>query len=142
LGDFRSVTDTLVKACPLIFTALSFAFAARCNVYNIGAEGQLYMGALASVAVGIYARGFPVFLHLPLGILAGGTAGALWAGLAAVIKIKKGVSEVVTTIMLNYVAVLIASALVYGPMIENAIRSPQTREVVTSAMLPVLFTRT
>jgi simple sugar transport system permease protein len=142
LGDFRSVTDTLVKACPLIFTALSFAFAARCNVYNIGAEGQLYMGALASVAVGIYVKGLPVFLHLPLGILAGGAAGAVWASLAAVIKIKKGVSEVVTTIMLNYIAILIPSALVYGPMIENAIRSPQPREVMTSALLPVLFTRT
>lgn len=138
-GDWRSFTDTLVKTTPLVFTGLSFAFAAKCNIWNIGAEGQLYMGALASVAVGIYAAGLPTFIHLPLSILAGACAGAGWAGIVAWLKIKRGINEVVTTIMMNYIAILIASALVYGPMLEDPYKSPQTKTVLESAILPVLF---
>lgn len=141
-GDWRSTTDTLVKATPLIFTGLSFAFSAKCNIWNIGAEGQLYMGAVASVAVGIYAAGLPAVIHLPLAVLAGMLAGGLWATIVAWLKVKHGINEVVTTIMMNYIATLIASALVYGPMLEDPYKSPQTCAVLASAELPVLFQRT
>lgn len=139
MGDWRSITDTLLKATPLVFTGLSFAVAAKCNVWNIGAEGQLYMGALASVAVGIYLKGLPIYIHLPLALLAGALAGGLWASAVAWLKVKFNINEVVSTIMMNYIAELIASALVYGPMIENPFKSPQTCKVLASARLPVLF---
>jgi len=138
-GSFRAFTDTLVKTVPLVFTGLSFAVAAKCNVWNIGAEGQLYMGAVASVAVGIYVKGLPMAIHLPLAIIAGMAAGAIWAFIAAWGKVRFKVNEVVSTIMLNYVAILIASALVYGPMIEDPYKSPQTTDVLETARLPVLF---
>lgn len=142
VGDWRSITDTLVKTIPLIFTSLAFAFAAKCSVWNIGAEGQLYMGALASVAVGVYCAGLPTAIHLPLSLLAGALAGGLWAGIAAWLRIQLKINEVVNTIMMNYIATLIASALVYGPMIEHAGKSPQTKAVLETAELPVLFSGT
>lgn len=139
VGDWRSLTDTLVKTVPLVFTGLSFAFAAKCNIWNIGAEGQLYMGAVASVSVGIYCTGLPMFLHLPLALLAGALAGGLWAAIPAWLKVRFRINEVVSTIMLNYTAILIVSALVYGPMIEDPYKSPQTCKVLSTARLPVLF---
>ena len=139
VGDWRSLTDTLVKTVPLIFTGLSFAFAAKCNIWNIGAEGQLYMGAVASTAGGVYCTGLPALLHLPLALLAGALAGGLWASIPAWLKVRFKINEVVSTIMLNYTAILIVSALVYGPMIEDPFKSPQTCKILPTARLPVLF---
>ena len=138
-GDMRSITDSLVKAIPLIFTGLSFAFAAKCSAYNIGAEGQLYVGALATVAAGVYLTGLPAPVHIPLCLLAGALAGGVWAGIAAWLKVRLGVNEVINTIMLNYVGKLVVSFMVYGPMIENPSKSPQTKPLLDSALLPVLF---
>lgn len=138
-GDFRSLTDCLVKAIPLVFTGLAFAFAAKCNIYNIGAEGQLYVGALATVAAGVYLTGLPAPVHIPLCILAGALAGGIWAGIAAWLKVRLGINEVINTIMLNYVGKLLVSFMVYGPMIENPNKSPQTQQLQDSALFPVLF---
>ena len=139
VGDWRSLTDTLLKTVPLSLAALAFAFAAKCSVWNIGAEGQLYMGALASVAAGIYLQGLPRAIHLPLALIVGALAGGLWAGIAAFLKIKLKINEVVNTIMMNYIAIRIASALVYGPMIEHFGKSPQTKAVLETAELSVMF---
>ncbi len=138
-GDLRSITDSMVKAIPLVFTGLAFAFAAKCNVYNIGAEGQLYVGALAAMAAGIYLPAMPPVLHVVVSLLCGALAGGIWAGIAAALKVRLGINEVINTIMLNYIGKLFVSFMVYGPMIEGAGKSPQTLPVQESAELPALF---
>lgn len=138
-GSLRGITDSVVKAIPLVFTGLAFAFAAKCSVWNIGAEGQLYVGAVTTMVVGIYLKGLPPLMHIGIALLVGALSGGLWAGIAAILKIKRNVSEVINTIMLNYIAVLFASFLVFGPMIEDRGRSPQTRQLLESAQLPILI---
>ncbi len=104
-GNLYSLGVTLTKTTPLILTGLSVAFAFRCNLLNIGAEGQLYAGALAAVLVGIYVRGLPSFLHIPLCLLSGFLAGAFWGGVAGYLRASRGINEIITTIMLNFVAI-------------------------------------
>ena len=120
----------------MIFTGLSFALAKRCGLVNIGAEGQLYMGGFLATVVGIYIKGLPIYIHLPLAIAAGFIGGGLWGLLAAWLKIKFGASEVITTIMLNYIAIHWISYLVTGPMKEPPGNFPQTPQVEITAQLP------
>lgn len=104
LGNLPFIGDTLCRATPVIFTGLAVAFAFKCGLFNIGVEGQLLMGALAAALVGHYVKGLPIYIHLPLSILAGALVGALWSALAGLLKAWRGVHEVITTIMLNYIA--------------------------------------
>lgn len=136
LGNTNAIGETLVKTTPLIFTGLSFALAKRCGLINLGAEGQLYIGGFLATVVGIYLKGLPLFIHLPLAILAGFIGGGLWGILAAWLKVKFGASELITTIMLNYVAIHWVSYLVTGPMKEPPGNFPQTPAVELSAQLP------
>ena len=135
-GDLRTFTEVLIYATPLILIGSGLAVAFRCNIWNIGAEGQFYAGAVASAAIGIYVHGLPVYLDVPLILLAGLTGGALWGMLAAWLKIRFNASEIVTTIMLNYIAIVGTSYLVTGPMIEKDGHYPQTDLIDPSAMLP------
>ncbi len=136
LGSNKAIGETLIKAVPLIFTGLSYALANRCGLINIGAEGQLYMGGFLATAVGIYFKGLPVFIHLPLAIISGFIGGGLWGFLAGWLKVKFGASEIITTIMLNYVAIHWVTYLVTGPMKEPPGTFPQTPVVELSAQLP------
>ncbi len=134
-GSLNSIGETIVKATPLIFTGLSFAVAHQCGLVNIGAEGQLYIGALFSTMVGLAFPGLPMFIHMPLAVLAGVAGGALWALVAAVLKVKCGSSEIIVTIMLNYVAIYFVSYMVGGPLIDPAGNNPQSPMVNASAAL-------
>ncbi len=136
LSNVNSMAETLVKTTPLIFTALSYAFAARCGLVNLGAEGQLYAGAIFSTTLAIYLTGLPMIIHLPVAISAGFIGGGLWGLLAGWLKVRFGASEVITTIMLNYIAVHFLSFLVTGPMIEPPGNFPQTPQAQLSAILP------
>jgi general nucleoside transport system permease protein len=102
-GTPYDVSETLVSATPLIFAALAVAFAFRGGLFNIGVEGQLYVGAIASTFVG-YSLHWPGWLLLPLCCLVGLLAGGLWAAAPAILKAYRGAHEVITTMMLNYVA--------------------------------------
>ncbi|MEC5399196.1 ABC transporter permease [Uliginosibacterium sp. H1] len=119
-GSRFALSETLTRATPLILTGLAAAVAFRARLYNIGAEGQLYLGALAAVAVGGLHGGTgwdlsPVLLF-PLMLLAGAAAGALWLLGPAWLKTKLGVDEVVTTLLLNFVALLCVSLMLDGAM--------------------------
>lgn len=103
-GDKRSIGETLVYATPYIFGGLSFAIAARAGMFNIGVEGQLVMGGLACGLVGAVDLGLPSFLFLPLALLTAAVAGGLWGAIPGVLKARTGSHEVITTIMLNYIA--------------------------------------
>jgi len=115
-GSRFAIGETLTRATPLILTGLSCAVAFRAHFYNIGAEGQLYLGALGAVAVGGSAIALPAPILFPLMIAAGMAAGALLLVVPALAKTRLGVDEVVTTLLLNFVALLFVSMMLDGPM--------------------------
>jgi simple sugar transport system permease protein len=133
--DRTAITEVLIKATPLIFIGAWLAVAFRCSIWNIGAEGQFYAGAVAATAVGIYLGDLPRFLLVPMVLIAGASSGALWGMLAAFLKNRFGANEVVTTIMLNYIAIFITGWLVTGPMIETAGLFAQTAKISQNAWL-------
>jgi simple sugar transport system permease protein len=142
-GAFGSVyavlSATLVRATPLIFVGLAVGIAFRAGILNIGAEGQLLAGAAAAVAMGLAADGLPRVVALPLVLLSGAAAGSAWAGIAGWLRLRFGVLEVISTLMLNFVAVYVVSWLVRGPMQEPSGVYPQTVELGTAARLPTLI---
>lgn len=105
----RAISETLVASTPLIFGGLSFAIAARAGLFNIGIEGQFFLGSLAAGLVGATDLGLPFALHLPLAVVSGAIAGAFWGMIPGALKAKTGASEVITTIMLNYIAFRIST---------------------------------
>jgi len=118
VGTPSSLTETLIKTTPLVLTGLSVAVAFRCGVWNIGAEGQLLAGMLGTAAAALYLPRLHPVASAPLCLLAGAASGALWAALPALLKIKRDVPEVISSIMLNFLAVYLIEYLVRGPMHE------------------------
>lgn len=132
LGTPQKFASSLVSACPLIFTALAAAFAYRCGVFNLGGEGQFIMGAVSAI-VFLLVTGIEGIAGTVLAILVGTVVGALWAALPGIMKITRGLNEMITSIMLNYVATLFM-----GFIYTNAFRdggNPQTPSVADSVML-------
>ncbi len=121
-GSRFAITETLTRATPLIFTGLAVAVAFRARLYNIGAEGQLYLGALAAVAVGgsRWAAAWPLWLAFPTMLAAAALAGALLLLLPALLKTHFAVDEVVTTLLLNFIVLLFVGAMLDGPMKDPA----------------------
>lgn len=111
-GNSKAVSGAIQKSIPLIFAGLALAFGFKCQVFNMGAEGQLLFGGLAAALVGRYVVGLPAWLHLPVTILGGLAAGGLWALLPALLKIRRGVNEVISTIMMNNIGALAVSYLI------------------------------
>ncbi|HHV54252.1 MAG TPA: ABC transporter permease [Firmicutes bacterium] len=138
LGSPYALSESLVTATPYIFAGLAVGLGFRAGLFNIGAEGQLFIGALASVWVGYAITGLPVCVHLPLAVLAGALAGAVWAAIPGYLKARTGAHEVVNTIMLNYVAFRLSDWLINGPM-KRPGWVPITPEVQPTAYLPRLF---
>ncbi len=135
--EYVLVGDALVRATPLILAGLAVAIAFRAGVLNIGAEGQLLAGAAASAAVGVKAGGLGLIV-IPLALLAGVAAGALWAGIAAELRKRFHVLEIISTIMLNFIAIHLVSYLVRGPLQEPSRIYPQTESLPLTAQLPVI----
>jgi len=96
--------NVLFRATPLIFTGLSVAFAFRCGLFNIGGEGQVLIGSFLATWVGFTFTSLPAFILIPLCILAAAAGGALWAAIPGLLKAKRGVHEVIVTIMMNWIA--------------------------------------
>ncbi|WP_201007394.1 ABC transporter permease [Paenibacillus glycanilyticus] len=138
-GDANSVKETLVKATPLLFAGLCYTFAYRSGLFNIGAEGQIYIGAMTGTMAALYVPGLPGFAHLPLCIAAGAAGGAVWAGIAGALKIFKGASEIINTIMLNYMGIYLVSYMVTGPMKDPSGTLPQSARLPESALLAKLL---
>ena len=127
---------TLVRAVPLILTGLAVTVAFKSGVWNIGAEGQFYAGAIAAVWVGLGVGDFPSFLSIPLVFLAAAAAGSFWAFLPALMRIRLGVGEVVTTILMNFVAIHLVSYVVRWPLQEARGIFPNTDLISDSVRLP------
>lgn len=140
-GAFSSMdnlANTLSSATPLIFTGLGVSIAFKAGVANIGAEGQLYIGGMAAAIVGIYAP-FPKGTLLPAALLAAFVFGGIYGMIPAALKIKTGTNEVVTTLMLNYVATLFTSYLVNYPLKAPKAPIGMTRNIQEAAKLPVIY---
>ena len=127
---FGPLSETLVSATPLIFTGLSVALAFRAGLFNIGAEGQLYIGALFSIIVGFSFAGLPWFIHLPLAVLAGFAGGALWGFVPGILKARTGAHEVIVTIMMNFVAYRIIDYALKTPFVQREGRPDPISKIV------------
>ncbi|MGE5552312.1 MAG: ABC transporter permease [Betaproteobacteria bacterium] len=136
LGSLHGISETLLKTGPVLLTGLSFALAFRSGLFNVGAEGQLYLGALGSILVAVYIKGLPLLLHLPLAVAAGFAGGGLWGLLAGWLKVRFGANEIITTVMLNYVAINLIGFLVNGPLQEPTKMFPETAQAAVTAQLP------
>lgn len=118
LSDAFGWSETLVRVVPLIFVALGIAVAFRTGIFNIGAEGQMLMGILAGTATALALTGMPKYVVLPLSLIAGALGGGLWGALAGWLKARLGVNEILSTVMMNYIAAQFYGWLLRGPMID------------------------
>jgi simple sugar transport system permease protein len=136
-GSRGAWTATLLKTCPLLLTGLAVALSFRAGVWNIGAEGQLYAGALVATAVATrIASDAPALVLVPFVALAGAAGGAALAGIAGILRATRGVSEVITTILLNFVAIQAVALAVHGPLQEAGASYPQSDALPVAALLP------
>jgi general nucleoside transport system permease protein len=136
-GTQFAALETLTRATPLIFTGLAVAVAFRAKLWNIGAEAQLYIGAVVTVVLGTGALSLPSFVLIPVIMLAAMAAGALLLLGPAVLKTRFGVDEVVTTLLLNFIVLLFVSMLLEGPLKDPmGLGWPQSPKVIAEAQLP------
>lgn len=132
------LSESLTNSVPYIFAGLAVALGFRCGLFNIGAEGQLWIGGLTSVWVGYAIKGLPWFIHLPLALLAGALGGALWGAFPGWLKARTGAHEVINTIMMNYIAFRVSDYLLTGPMKRSGY-NPVSPPIEPTAYLPRLF---
>ncbi len=142
LTNYYGFSNTLTKTTPLLLTSLGVLVALKAGQFNIGGEGQIYMGGLGSALVGLYVKGLPLVIHLPLGLLVGFLFGAVWGLIPGYLKAVRGINEVITTLLLNYVAQNLISYLVSGPMIEPGAPSPFSPKLAQTAQLPTILPQT
>lgn len=135
---FWPLTESLTAATPYIFAGLAVGLGFKAGLFNIGAEGQFFIGSLGAAFVGYSLIGWPWYLHLPLAILGGFLAGAIWGAIPGWLKAKTGGHEVVNTIMMNWIAFRLSDWLINGPMKAPGFR-PVTPHIQVSAELPRLF---
>ncbi len=136
LGSQRGLIRTLEKTTPLILAGLAVAVALRVGLFNIGAQGQLIMGAFFATWAGFTFTNLPALVHVFVGLLAGIIAGGLWAAIAGLLKAYRGVHEVISTIMLNSIAIAILDYLVNYPYKEPGQSLPRTVPILATAQLP------
>ena len=138
-GGERQITETLLKATPILLIGLGLTAAFRARVWNIGCEGQYYMGALFGGLVALYLVDLPRPLLLIAMLLAGLLGGALWALIPALFKVRLGMNEIISTLMLNYIATLLMEYLVRGPLQEPDGFLPVSAKFDAATRLPTLF---
>jgi len=132
-GNRIALTDSMVKATPLIFTGLAISVAFSASLYNIGADGQLVIGAIAAGAVGPFLGAWPRPLAITIVMLAGALGGGIWGGICGRLRAYRNTNEVISTIMLNFVAAQILSWTVHGPLMEASRAYPQSMPIAPSA---------
>ncbi|MFA5523244.1 MAG: ABC transporter permease [Tissierellales bacterium] len=137
-----NLAEVFVKATPIILTGLAFTFAFRTGLFNIGGEGQMFAGAIAAVFVGLKVGHLSPFIAIPLCLLAAILAGAVWGIIPGILKGVFGSSEIIVTIMFNYVALYLVSYVVDKPLREASGFYPQTDLIGSGAFLPYIIPKT
>jgi len=141
-GSAFALNETLTRSIPLIFTGLAVAVAFRAKFYNIGGEGQLYAGALAATYFGTGMITLPPFLMIPLLLIAGALAGGALLIVPVLLKTRLNVDEVVTTLLLNFVVILLVGYLIEGPWKDPmALGWPQAASIIDEGILPPLLAK-
>jgi general nucleoside transport system permease protein len=138
-GSPFAIGQTVAKTAPLLLAALGVAFAFRCGVFNIGAEGQMFVGGGMAAIVALAFKDLSPFIHLPLVLISAFIAGAVWAAIPGALKAYRGMNEIITTIMMNYIAQWLVSFLVADLLLKPAAEFPKTSPFPASATLPVLW---
>ena len=146
-GGSYALSSTAIQAVPLLLVGVGICIAFRANVFNIGGEGQIAMGGLLSAATALALPDLPGFILMPLVLLAGALGGAIWGAIPGFFKAQYNVNEILSTIMLNLVAVQVMNYLLAGPMVDQSPSSvggliPETKVLPESAQLPILVTGT
>ncbi len=145
VSSFSSVKNfalTLSQATPLMFTGIAFALAYRVKMINVGAEGQMYAGAITAALVGAYITNLPGIIHIPLALLIAAAAGGLTAGIVGYAKLKTGANEIIMTLMLNNVVIFVTGYLANGPLKPEGSGVGQTERIQESAKLMKLVPQT
>jgi ABC-type uncharacterized transport system permease subunit len=139
-GSSTALARTLEKATPLVFSGLAVAFAFKAGLFNIGAQGQLLLGAITAASIGFWVKGLPPYIHAPLALLGGVLAGGLFGAIPGALKAYTGANEVITTIMLNYVAINLTDYLADGPLKDTSPGNivARTPQILDSARIPVI----
>lgn len=123
-GDSYNFGEAIREMTPLIMTGLAFAFAARTGLFNIGGEGQFLIGMTAATIVGVHVQGLPAYIHAPLAIIMGAIFGGLWAAIAGFLKATRGVNEVISCIMLNWIGLYLSNMIINNfALLEGETRS-------------------
>lgn len=138
-GSVNNIGEALVKAVPIAFCGLSVMFAFKCSVFNIGAQGQVVWGAIGAILVALNLKSLPAPIVWILAILVGALLGGIWGMIPGIFKAYRGVNEIITTILMNYIASGLLGALVTGPLKETAGRNPQTDMIEKTLRLPILI---
>jgi general nucleoside transport system permease protein len=138
-GSWYAFTDTIVKTTPLVFTGLAVSIAFTGALWNIGADGQLVIGAIAAGAIGPWLGAWPHPIAITIMLAAGAIGGAAWGGLAGWLRARRDVNEVISTIMLNFVAAQTLSWMVHGPLMEPTRAYPASTPIAPTAELGFYF---
>lgn len=137
-----SIARTLAQATPLILTGLAFTVAKKASLVNLGVEGQLYVGAFTTIMVALISMPIPPFFHTILAVIAGSIAGGIYGALVGFLKVKYGANEVISTIMLNSIAILVVNYLVSYPFKDSSSSIGQTERIDSSLRLTSLVSKT
>jgi general nucleoside transport system permease protein len=138
-GSMDSITFALNKSTPYILAGVGVAICFRARVINIGSEGQIAVGGIAASWIALNVAGLPSVILIPLAIVGGAVAGAAWASIAAIMRLKRGVHEVLGTLLSNFVGILLVSEVLHGSMGESGAGFPQSPLFPDAAWLPSLF---
>ena len=140
LGSLNALSETFTAATPLVLAALGIALAFRAGLFNIGAEGQMIIGGMAAVIVGFSIDFLPIWIHLPLALSVGALFGAMYASIAGWLKASTGAHEVISTIMLNLIAIRLLDYMLRSPIIQKEGRNdPISKSVLNTSELPQLL---
>ncbi|MGQ0607446.1 MAG: ABC transporter permease [Chloroflexota bacterium] len=136
-----TLLEVLVTATPIMLTGAAVAIAFRAGYWNIGAEGQLLLGAIAAAGIGTLVGGLAPIVALPIMVVGGALAGAAWALVPALLRVRFGIDEVVTTLLLNPVALLLVNGLLHGPWRDPTTGFPESPRIAAAAEFPTLVER-
>jgi ABC-type uncharacterized transport system permease subunit len=139
-GGRRQLTETILKACPLLIIGLGLAVAFQSRVWNIGAEGQYFIGALFGSTLALTFPEWPKTVLVPAALIAGLVGGALWGLIPALLWVRRGISEIISTLMLNYIAILLVQYLTRGPLRDPQGFLPESAMLSEAVRLPVIWT--
>jgi len=138
-SDIYGISSTLTKTTPLIFASLGVALAFKGGYFNVGAEGQLYLGGLGATLAGLYIHGFSPLLHIPVTLAAGFVAGGIWSLIPGYLKARHEVNEIITCIFMYFIALLFIGYMVSGPLLAPGSHAAMSPEIAASAQLPIII---